>query len=136
MSPRTKKNLDNAMQCDGVNAAKYCRFAAQARMGGESALAMAFQEAADNDRTKHFAKESQLEALVATSPDNVREAIESEKKEIEMFAQFAREAAEDTDHQAAATFEGIRRDKIARCAKFEAILEKMGIHSDLQTVGS
>jgi rubrerythrin len=136
MSPRTKKNLDNAMQCDGVNAAKYCRFAAHARMEGESTLAVAFQEAADSDRTKHFAKEAQLEALVATSPDNLRKAIESEKKEIEMFTQFAREAAEDRDHLAAATFEGIVRDKATRCARFQAVLENMGVHSSLQTVGS
>lgn len=135
MSPRTKKNLITAMECDAVDAAKYSRFAARARMDDEWELANALQETADCDRTEHFAKEAELEGLVVTSPDNLRNAIEAEMKEVNMYAQFAREAAEDGDLGVAAAFEKISRDKAERCTRFNAVLENMGVHRNFQTVG-
>jgi rubrerythrin len=134
MSPRTKQNLIAAMQCDALDAAKYGRFAARARMDDDWELAKAFQEAADSDRTEHFSKEAELEGLIARSPDNLRNAIDEKAKEIERFAEFARQATEDGDLGIASVFEQISRDKAERRARFEAVLADMGLHSNPQTV--
>ena len=136
MSPRTKKNLMTAMKCDAFDAAKYSRFAAHARMCDDWELAQMFQETADSDRTDHFAKEAELEGLVAASPENLRNAIDTEMREIAILYQFASEATEDGDLEAAAAFEKISHHKAARCARFNVLLEKMGVHSNVESVGS
>lgn len=134
MSPRTKANLMAAMQCDALDAAKYARFAARARMDGNWELAKAFQETADRHRTEDFSKEAELEGLVASSPDNLRDAIGAETKEVEKFTEFARQATEDGDLGIASVFGQISRDKIARRALLEAVLAEMGLHSNPETL--
>ncbi len=134
MSPRTKKNLTTATECDALDAAKYGRFAARARMDDDWELAKAFQATADSDRTEHFAKEAEMEGLVVSSPENLRNAIDAETREVEMFTQFARQATEDGDLGVASVFEQISRDKAKRRARFEAVLADMGLHSNPQTV--
>jgi rubrerythrin len=134
MSPRTKKNLTAAMECDALDAAKYARFAARARMDDDWELARAFQETADSDRTEHFAKEAEMEGLIVSSPENLRNAIDAETREVEMFTGFARQATEDDDLGTASVFEQISRDKAERRARFEAVLADMGLHSNPQTV--
>jgi rubrerythrin len=71
---------------------------------------------------------------VANTPENLRNAIEAETSETEMFARFAQQATEDGDLSAARAFENIRKDKISCCAKFEAILAEIGVHSEFQTI--
>lgn len=134
MSPRTKRNLNVALERDAVDAATYSRFAARARSEDEWNLAQAFQETADRDRADHFAKEAELERLIASSPDNLRNAIEVERKETKMYSEFAREAKEDGDLGVASVFENISRYKAERCASFERILEAMGVHSGVQSI--
>ena len=134
MSPRTKQNLMAAMQCDALDAVKFARFAARARMDDDWELAKAFQETADSDRTVHFSKEAELEGLIANSPDNLRNSIDEETKEIERFTEFARQATEDGDLGVASAFEQISLDKGERCARFEALLAEMGVHSNPQTL--
>ena len=134
MSPRTKQNLAAAMQCDALDAAKYARFAARARMDDDWELAKAFQETADTERTEHFSKEAELEGLIAKSPDNLRNTIDEETKEIERFTEFARQATEDGDLGIASVFEQISHDKAERRVRFEAVLADMGLHSNPQTV--
>lgn len=134
MSPRTKRNLNIALERDAVDAATYSRFAARARSEDDWNLAQAFQETADRDRVDHFAKEAELERLIASSPDNLRNAIEVERKEAKMYSEFGREAKEDGDLDVASVFENISRDKAERCARFEGILEAMGIHGGIQTI--
>lgn len=135
MSPRTRHNLDIALQRDAIDATTYSRFAARARMDEEFELAQAFQETADRDRADHFPKEAALEHLIASSPDNLRNAIDAERQETTLLSQFAREAREDGDLAVAGLFEEISRDKAERCAKFESILEELGLHSNIQTIG-
>jgi rubrerythrin len=122
MSPRSKNNLLTAMKYDAFDAAKYGKFAARARLDDDWELARAFQETADIDRTEHFCEESELQGLIGTSPDNLREAIDAETKQMKMCNQFAREAAEDGDLAVAEAFEKISRDKAERCARFEDVL--------------
>jgi rubrerythrin len=123
-----------AMTCDALDAAKYNRFAARARMDDDWKLAIAFEDAADSDRTEHFAKEAEVKGLIASSPTNLRNVLTSEKKEIEMFARFAREASDDGDAEIAAVFENIRDDKTKQYARFEAVLADMGVHSNVEIV--
>ena len=134
MNPRTKSNLKAAMECDALDAAMYGRFAARARMDDDWELARVFQETADKDRTEYFCKEAELEGLVATNAQNLRNAIDAEMQEVKTFAQFAREATEDGDLGIASVFERISHDKAEQCARFEAVLAEMGIHSNFETV--
>jgi rubrerythrin len=122
------------MECGALDAAKYQRFAACARMDGDWDLAKAFQDAADSDRTQHFSREAELEGVVGHNPDNLRNAIDAEKKEVDMFVQFAQEAIEDGDSNAAALFNRVSRDKTESCRRFQGMLEKMGFHSDVRNV--
>lgn len=134
MSPRSKQNLLAAMQCDALDAAKYARFAARARMDDDWELAKVFQETGDSDRTEHFCKEAELEGLIASSPDNLRNAIDAETNEIEKFTEFARQATEDGDLGIASVFEQISRDKAERRMRFEAVLADLGLHSNPETI--
>ncbi len=132
MNPRTKNNLKAAMECDALDAAKYSRFAARARMDDDWELAEVFQEAADDDRTEQFGKEAELDGLISSSPDNLRNAIDAQRQEVGRFVQFAREAKQDGDLAAAALFEKISHDKAGRLARFEAVLAELGVHSNTQ----
>jgi rubrerythrin len=122
MKLRTKRNLITAMQCGALDAAKYHRFAACARMDGDRELTKAYQDAADSDRKQHFSKEAELEGVIGHSPDNLRDAISAEMKEMNMFVEFAREAMEDGDCNAAALFDRARRDKAESCRRFQMVL--------------
>jgi rubrerythrin len=134
MTERTKNNLRAAMESDALDAAKYSRFAARARMDDDWELAEVFQDVADSDRTEQFAREADLQGLVRSSPDNLRNAIDEQRKEVSRFVQFAREAKEDGDLEAAALFEKISSDKAEQLTRLEAALEEMGIHSSIQEV--
>lgn len=123
------------MQCDALDAAKYYRFAARARMDDDWELAKAFQRTADTDRTEYFAKEAELEDLIAGGSDNLRNAIDAEANEVKMFAQFALEARQDGDLDIAVILEDIGRQKAERCAAFEALLAEKGWHSNVHVVG-
>ena len=83
---------------------------------------------------KHFSKEAELEGLIASSPDNLRNSIDEEAKEVERFTEFARQATEDGDLGIASVFEQISHDKAERRARFEAVLADMGVHSNPQTI--
>jgi rubrerythrin len=111
MKLRTQRNLTTAMQRGALDAVKYHRFACCARMDGDWELARAFQDTADSDRTQSLSREAEREGLIAHSPDNLRDAIEAEMKEMNVFATFACEAMEDGDLNAAALFDRISRDK-------------------------
>ena len=136
MSPRTKKNLNSAMEAAALAFAKYTRFAARARMDEDWDLARELQQTAETERLEHFASEADLEGLIESSPNNLRNTIATEKKEIEMYKQFARDAQQDGDLSAAAVFERVVRDKVRRCARFQHITENMGLHSDVELVAT
>ncbi len=134
MNPRTKKNLTDAIECTAFDATQYNRFAARARMEDEWHLAELFQEMADTDRTEYFPKEAEIAGLIGSSPDNLRNAMDSDRKEIKMFIRFAREAKEDGDIDISSLFEKIGSDRAKRYAHFEDALRAMGIHSNVWTV--
>jgi rubrerythrin len=127
-------NLTGAIECAAIDAAKYNRFAARARMESEWDLAKLFQEMADSDRLDSFAKEAKIAGLIASSADNLRNAMETDRKEVTMFNCFARQAREDGDVEIASLFETIERNRVKRYARLEAALGTMGIHSGVWTI--
>ena len=122
MSPRTKKNLSTAMQTEAFTHAEYLRFAAHARRNEYWDLAKLFQDAADTDRTEHFATEAEVAGLVRDDTDNVRHAVEEKRAEAAMYHQFAKEATADGDFAAAALFEKMQAAAVDQTEGFEAAL--------------
>lgn len=120
------------MNCDALDAAKYGRFAARARMEQDWQLARVFQDSSDIDRADHFQSEAELEGVISNSPDNLRAAVDTERREAAMLTNFADQAAADGDHEAASVFRKISRDKAERLARFEAELEQLGVNSDIR----
>ena len=123
------------MECAAVAFAKYSRFAARARMDENWELARKFQQTADTERLDRFAREAKMEDLIEGCGENLGSTIEAERKQLQIFNRFAEEAKEDKDLDAACEFERIRREKERRCARFERILENIGVHCDAQMVG-
>ena len=123
------------MRYDSFESATYNSFAVHARMDSDWELARVFQESADADRSEHFAREAQLEGVALKTPDNLRSAIDTEKRGGAMYAQFALEAVEDGDLGVSTAFEKISREKADRCERLEGLLAEMGLHGDVQTVG-
>jgi rubrerythrin len=122
MSPRTKRNLNTAMQNEAFTEAEYIRFAARARMNESWSLANLFQAAADADRTEHFAEEAELACLVADNSENLKHAIDEKRAEVAMYARFLREATSDGDLAAAALFDRIRTEEATQAEAFETAL--------------
>ena len=123
-----------AMNLDAMDAAKYSRFAARARMDENWPLARVFQESADIDRADHFPSEAELEGIISDSPDYLRAAVDKERTEASMLSKFAEQATADGDLEAASVFHKISRDKTERLARFEAVLEELGVHSDVRSL--
>jgi rubrerythrin len=126
MKLRTKTNLTMAMQSGALDAARYPHFAACARMDGDWDLANAFEDPANTDHTRQFSNETEILGLIGQSSENLRTAIDAEAREMHMFAQFAREAIEDGDVNAAALFNRISRDKGESCSRLKNMLAKIG----------
>ena len=109
-----------------LDAAKYHGVAACARMDGDWDLANAFEKATATGRTRHFGEEAEMQDLIGHSSENLRTAIDADAREMNMFAQFAREAIQDGDVNAAALFNRISRDKGESCSRLKNMLAKMG----------
>jgi rubrerythrin len=122
MSPRTKQNLNAAMQNEAFTHAEYIRFAAHARLRECWALANLFQTAADSDRLEHFADEAELARLVASDLENLKHALVEKRAEVAMYARFVSEAQADGDLAAAALFERIRAEEASQAEAFEIAL--------------
>jgi rubrerythrin len=120
MSPRTKRNLNTAMQTEALAHAEYLRFAARARANENWDLAQLFQVAADTGRTEHFAQEADLAGLVTNDCDNLRHAVEEKRAGAVMYQQFAKEAVAEGDFAAAALFEKIQTAAANQREAFEA----------------
>jgi rubrerythrin len=119
MSPRTKRNLNTAMQIEAFTHAKYLRFAARARMNENWDLARLFQAAADADRIDHFAKEADVAGLIANDSENLRDAVEDKRAEVAMYKQFAKEATADGDFTVADLFERVQTTVVTQADAFE-----------------
>ncbi len=126
LSPRTQKNLVDAMHGEAFAFAKYKMYARQARKNGRMELADLFERTADQEFLEHFSEEAELLGLVKTDDQDIHDAIAGESYEVErMYKNFAEEASIDGDAEVAHRFEEIRRDEAQHLAAFEEALTKL-----------
>lgn len=120
----TLANLRTAMQGEAFAYAKYMRYADQARRAGNPAVAQLFTNTADVELNEHFAMLATLAGLVATDTNaNLQDAINGEQHEADvMYPDYARQADQAGNAQAANLFREIAGDEKSHQQKFQATL--------------
>ena len=120
-SGTTLANLRTAMQGEAFAHAKYLRYADEARRSGNTAVAQLFTNNANVELDEHFAALATLAGLV--SPDtnaNLSDAINGEQHEADvMYPDYARQADQAGNPQAASLFREIASDEKAHQQAFE-----------------
>jgi rubrerythrin len=125
ISPRSRKNLLEAMHGEAFAYAKYKLFAKQARESGHFEVADLFDKTADQEFFEHFAEEAELLGLVGTAEQDINDAIAGESFEIDtMYKIFVEQASADGDTQVAHRFQEIRQDETVHQLAFEEALQK------------
>jgi rubrerythrin len=126
LAARTRKNLMDAMHGEAFAFAKYKLFAKQARKNGNNELADLFDKTADQEYMEHFNELADLLQLAGTDEQDVTNAIAGESFEVDAFyKQFAEEARQDGDDQAAHRFDEIRHDEAYHQLAFQEALIKL-----------
>lgn len=126
MNDQTMKNLSTAMHGEAFAYAKYLLFAEHARQNGNIKVADLFESTAKTERFEHFSEEAQLAGLVGSDSDNLKDAIKGESYETEtMYREFAQQAQQAGDHEAAKRFEEIRLDEAKHRDVFNAALSDL-----------
>lgn len=126
MNEQTIKNLSTAMHGEAFAYAKYLLFAEHARQNGNTKVADLFESTAKTERFEHFSEEAQLAGLVGSDSDNLKDAIEGESYETEtMYREFAQQAKQAGDLEAAKRFEEIRLDEAKHRDAFNAVLNEL-----------
>lgn len=123
---RTLDNLKDAMHGEAFAYAKYSRYADHARQAGQPAVAALFEGTAQVELREHFAGEAMLAGLVGSNADNLRTAINGETYEARtMYADFAAQAADVGDRQAARLFNRIGHQEWGHARGFTAELNRL-----------
>jgi rubrerythrin len=122
MTKRTKDNLSIGMHGEAFASAKYKRFAAFARSKQNNKLAVLFTEAADESRIGHFAREMEVAGLLSDDLGNLEDVIRDKLYHTERYTQFAQEAEQDGDADAAALFRGLASDDEGHVRELETAL--------------
>ncbi len=137
ISPRSRKNLLEAMHGEAFAYAKYKMFAKHARENGHFEVADLFDRTADQEFFEHFHEEAELLGLVANDEQDINDAIAGESYEVDtMYKKFAEEAKADGDPQVAHRFEEIRQDETAHQLAFEEALMKLQTRDRLIKAGA
>ena len=125
-SGATLDNLRSGMRGESFAVAKYTLYAQQARQSGNPALAQLFAKTAQVEQGEHFAEEARLAGLVGDTAANLTDAINGEKFEsTTMYPDYARQAGQVGDHQAAQLFTEIANDEKGHQQAFEAALHAL-----------
>jgi rubrerythrin len=126
MNEQTLQNLSTAMHGEAFAYAKYLLYAEQARRSRQPELADLLEKTAKTERFEHFAEEAKLAGVVGSNSANLRDAIKGESYESEtMYREFAQQAEQAGDHQAAQRFEEIRKDEAKHRDAFNAALSDL-----------
>jgi len=120
MTVRTMQNLNAAMKAEALAYATLSRFASAARLRDDQTMAALFQEAADVDRCRHFAREAKLTGLTGSAGENLDAAIELVIRQIAMYDGFLCQAKADGDLQVARVLERVRNDELTQLLAFRA----------------
>jgi rubrerythrin len=120
---RTEENLKAAFAGESQARNKYTYFATVARKEGYHYIAKIFEETADNE-AQHAKDELKLLGGIGTTLDNLKAAWGGEDYEVQtMYPQFAKEAEEDGNREAAALFRMIARVEAEHRERFRKLLE-------------
>ncbi len=130
MDGKTQENLIGSMHGEAFAHAKYLLYADQARRNGHEALAELFEKTADVELHEHFREEAELAGIVGSDEENLRDAIEGERYEVEtMYLEFAQQARDAGEAAAAERFLEVRSDELEHRRLFEAALDELGVVS-------
>lgn len=136
ISPRSQKNLLDAMKGEAFAYAKYKLFAKQARERGHLEVAQLFDKTADQEFFEHFNEEAELLGLVGTDEQDLNHAIAGESFEVDtMYKDYAQQATEDGDEAVAHRFDEIRHDEAAHLLAFEEALIKLQTRERFKNAG-
>jgi len=136
ISPRSRRNLLDAMKGEAFAYAKYKLFAKQARERGHLEVAALFDKTADQEFFEHFHEEAQLLGLVGTDEQDLNRAIADESFEIDtMYRNYAQQAREDGDETVATRFDEIRSDEVSHQLAFEEALTELQTRTRLAKAG-
>jgi len=104
---KTEENLRKAFSGESQARNKYDYFAKIARKEGYNYIAKIFEETAENEK-QHAKDEFKLLKGIGDTKNNLAEAIEGERYETEeMYPEFAKQAREEGNEDAARLFEAI-----------------------------
>lgn len=123
-SGTTLANLRAAMQGEAFAYAKYMRYADQARRDGNTAVAQLFTNTANIELHEHFPRLATLAGLVSADTNaNLTDAINGERHEADiMYPDYARQAEQAGNPQAANLFREIARDEKSHQKAFQNAL--------------
>ena len=120
---KTKENIKAAFSGESEARNKYTYFAEKAREEGYHYIAKIFEETAANEM-EHARDHFLLLNGLGTTAENLKEAIGGENYEtIEMYPQFAREAEEEGNQQAAILFKMIGKIEQHHRERYKKLLE-------------
>jgi len=120
---KTQKNLEAAFAGESQARNKYTYFAKVARKEGYNYIGQIFEETAENER-QHAKDEFKLLNGIGDTAANLKAAIAGEHYETtEMYPQFAKEAEEEGNKEAARLFRSIAKVEKLHEARYRRLLE-------------
>ena len=120
---KTEENLKTAFAGESMARNKYTFFAKVAKKEGYHYIAKLFEETAENEK-RHAKDEFALLNGIGDTIANLKEAIEGEHYEVtEMYPDFAREAKEEGNKEAAILFNTIAKVEEHHRDRYKRILE-------------
>ncbi|MFF0295324.1 rubrerythrin family protein [Kitasatospora sp. NPDC004615] len=123
LNPQTLTDLQTSMRGEAFANASYTFYADQADREHLPAVADLYRRTAEVELHEHFHEEALLDGLIGDEAANLAAAIEGETYEsTTMYPQFAREAEQDGDLNAAALFAEIAKDEAGHNEAFKAAL--------------
>ena len=120
---KTTENLQAAFAGESQARNKYTYFAAVARKEGYHYIAKIFEETADNER-RHAKDHLQMLKGIGDTAANLKAAFEGEDYEVKsMYPDFAREAEEEGETEAANLFKQIATIEAHHRARYKKLLD-------------
>jgi len=120
---KTIENLKTAFAGESQARNKYTYWAKQARKEGYHYIAKIFEETADNEM-RHAKDEFAMLNGIGSTAENLKAAMEGEHYEVEvMYADFAKEAEEEGNKEAATLFKQIAKVEAHHRDRYKKLLE-------------
>lgn len=120
---KTKENLAAAFAGESQARNKYTYWAQKARKEGYHYIAKIFEETAENEK-RHAKDEFTMLGGIGSTAENLKAAMEGEAYEVDvMYADFAKEAEEEGDTEAANLFKQILKVEAHHRDRYKRLLD-------------